>query len=399
MAATVSLDGVDVSGVAIKGSATRRLNRPAQAEITIPMDAAIGGVGSRLKIGFPGLFFHGMVIDCETDTGEDTGYTRYNAMDPMEMWNWRPCRDFGGETPGNFIDPSFLERMETGPQIMEELFLASENPAGIPGTAEGPLFLDLGTFAGGGADLSGAPCTWPMTIGDLFSLLTSTGELDAVITPTDPGGGIMGTVDCFNGDYGTDLSGSVEFEYATGALNVRRLRWNEDMSNLSNKIQYFFAPKETIRRYKGNITGDDPCLETQIGAAEIAALLAARLTSRSTYGTRMEIQEFEVDELEKEQEPLGTCVSLDPTRVLYRQLWYLESWIRLIPRTLIHVTPTRGTAIGAFDIGDLVTVSAGASVRGGFTGAQRVYQYTISWDEDGPFELSELQTSADQEGF
>jgi hypothetical protein len=28
-----------------------------------------------------------------------------------------------------------------------------------------------------------------------------------------------------------------------------------------------------------------------------------------------------------------------------------------------------------------------------------VYGYTISWDEDGPFELSELQTSADQEGF
>ena len=27
-----------------------------------------------------------------------------------------------------------------------------------------------------------------------------------------------------------------------------------------------------------------------------------------------------------------------------------------------------------------------------------MYEYTISWDEDGPFELSELQTSSDQEG-
>ena len=85
----------------------------------------------------------------------------------------------------------------------------------------------------------------------------------------------------------------------------------------------------------------------------------------------------------------------DPGRDLYRRLWQAESWLRCRTRELIHITPTRGTAIGAFDIGDIVAVSAGASVRGGFSGAQRVYQYTISWDEDGPFELSELQTSSD----
>ena len=103
--------------------------------------------------------------------------------------------------------------------------------------------------------------------------------------------------------------------------------------------------------------------------------------------------------LSKEQEPLGTCVSLDPGVSCTGALVSRSPGHRLTPRELIHITPTRGTAIGAFDIGDLVAVSAGASVRGGFSGAQRVYEYTISWDEDGPFELSELQTSSDQEGM
>jgi hypothetical protein len=78
-----------------------------------------------------------------------------------------------------------------------------------------------------------------MTIAQIASLLISSGELDIVITPTEPGGGIMGTVDCYNGDYWTDLSGSVIFSYGMGDLNIRRLRWNEDMSNLCNKLWYY----------------------------------------------------------------------------------------------------------------------------------------------------------------
>ena len=46
-----------------------------------------------------------------------------------------------------------------------------------------------------------------------------------------------------------------------------------------------------------------------------------------------------------------------------------------------------------FDIGDLVGVSASSAVRGGFSGAQRVYEYTIGWEDDGVLFLSELQTS------
>jgi len=398
----VYLDGTDVSGVAVEGSATRRLNRPSQATIKIPMDAAIGGPGSRLKISFDAgatLFFHGTVLDCETDSEEDDGYTVYNASDPMELWQWRPVRD----DTCDFSKPTVIEDYVTGTQIMLAVLQFSENCGGnTTAETEGPLFLDLGNFAGGGVSLVGAPTDWPMTIAQLASLLISTGELDLVITPTDPGGGVMGTIDGYNGDYGTDLSGSVVFQYGTGALNVRRIRWNEDMSNITNKLWYYLGPRVGTpedpagdQHWRANVQGDDPNLAYPPGGANSPPAAAAnnqlgvaRIASQGLYGVRMDIRIYDA---RGDEATVG--------RDLYRRLWQIESWLRAVPRSLVHITPIRGYGIGSFDIGDLVSVQAGSQVRGGFSGAQRVYGYTISWDEDGPFELSELQTSADQEGF
>lgn len=409
MAAQVYIDGVEIvvpsigGTYALTGSVTRRLNRPAEATVTVPMMFAAGGAGSRLKVVIDGVLrFHGFVTSVETDTGEDVGYTVYNAQDPMELWAWRPVRDWSGQTPGltpgNFVDPYILKDNISGPQIVHAMCRASED-TGLAGQelAEGSLFLTFGTFETGGANLSGAPATWPTSMMELANLLTSTGELDIIINPVDSGGA-MGQLNCYNGDYGTDRSGSVVFQYGFGARNVRRVRWSQDMSNLANKIQYFYGPKETVRRYKSNTTGDDPCGPVQMGAGNWSALLARREASRSQYGVRMEIQQFDVDVMSREQEPQGTCVELDPAKILFRRNWYLESWIRSTPREIIHITPTRETAIGSFDIGDIVSVAASTDVRGGFSGAQRVYEYTISWDNDGVLELSEIQTSADQEG-
>jgi hypothetical protein len=398
MSLAVSLDGVDVSGVAIRGSSTRRLSRPSQAQITIPMDSAIGGAGSTLKISFDGqLHHHGRVLDCETDAGENDGFTVYNSTDPMELWQWRPARDGPASAdPGDFSFPKFFTEFVTGPQILEQILLQSADGSD-PALGEGSLFLTLGTFEAGGVNLSGAPTDWPMTIAQVASLLVSTGEVDIVITPTDPGGGIMGTVDVYNGDYGTDLSGSVVFQYGTGALNVRRLRWNEDMTSMCNKLWYYGGPRiETAADPAGdqhwcwNITADDPGLADP----PQTAIETLRDASRLTYGVRMDIKIW--DALS------DLCLgegSFDPGRELYRRLWQIESWIRAQPRELIHITPIRGFGINAFDIGDLVGVEAGSQVRGGFSGAQRVYEYTISWDENGPFELSELQTSSDSDGI
>jgi hypothetical protein len=411
--AQVYIDGVEIvppigeGTSAISGSSTRRLNRPSSATITVPNHLAIGGAGSKLKIVINGtLHHHGFVQLVETNPQEDTGYTVYNSEDPLELWKWRPCRDYGGTTPGNFVNPSFLRRNypdpTPGPQIIQEIIDASEYPGGIPETAEGPLFLESGFFAVGGPDLSGAPATFPITMSDMLSMLTSTGVMDVVITPIDAFGN-MGKIDVYNSydQWWTDRRGSLIFEYGMGARNIRDIRWTEDLSGVSNKIQYFFGPKETVQRYKGNITGDDPCLDIQLGTAAIDALQAKRLASRNQYGVRMELQEFEVEELAVEQDPpsSGNCVFLDKTRSLYRQLWFWESNIRANPRKLYHITPIRGFAINAFNLGDIVTVRCTPAIRGGFSGIQRIYEYTVSWDNQGVLEINNLVTSPDQEGF
>jgi hypothetical protein len=393
MAATVSIGGVDVTGVAISGHSTRRLNRPSQAQVRIPSQNAIGDVGDALKISFNGtLHHHGRILLIETEMDENTGYTTYNSTDPMEMWQFRPVRD----ADGDFSKPEVVEVYgpSGGPAVMEQI-LQNSDSGGSAAVTEGPLFLTLGTFETGCCDLSGAPVDWPMTIAELTSLLVSTGCLDVVITPTDPGGGIMGTVDAYCGDYGTDLSGSVSFDYGQGNYNIRSLRWNQDMSNMCNKLWYFAGPRILTpadpagdQHWCFNVTGDDPLLPDPIpNGGSLATLLADRLTSRSTYGVRMDIQIFDATD--------DDCVPGWGTfgRYLYRSRWETESWIRQTPRNLIHITPTRETEIMSFDIGDIVGVTASSAVRGGFSGAQRVYEYTISWDENGVLALSELQTS------
>jgi hypothetical protein len=397
--ATVWIDGVDVTSVAVSGSSTRRLNRPSVATVKIPMAESIGGVGSLLKIDFNGtLHHHGRVLLCETDTQEDTGYTTYNSTDPLEMWAWRPVRD----ADGDFSKPTIIEDYVTGPQIVEQMILNSEDPADVPTLAEGPLFLSMGTFEAGGADLTGAPTDWPMTMAELASLLISTGELDIVLTPIDSAGN-MAQIDCYNGDYGTDLTGSVVFQYGMGARNVRRLRWNQDMTNMVNKLWYYLGPRVQTpedlagdQHWRANVQGDDPDLAYPPGGANSPPASAVnnqlgvlRMTSRSTYGVRMMIRIYDA---RGDEATVG--------RDLYRRLWQIESWLGAQPLELVHITPTRETEIGTFDIGDLITVEASSAVRGGFSGAQRIYEYTISWEAQGStLELAELQTSVNSEGF
>lgn len=423
MALEVAIDGVDVSDFALEGSSTRRLNRVSQATVKFPMDAVVGSVGSRLKISFDGeLHHHGRVMTREFDGGEDFGYVVYNSEDALELWKWRPVRDPATSlTPGNLIDPTILDDQQSGPQIVRAMMEASENTTLIPEAAEGPLYLEYGEFEEGGVSLAGAPTDWPMMMSDLATLLTSTGRLDIVCEPIDSGEN-MGRLSAYNGRYGTDRRDSVIFSYGTGDHNVRGMQWVEDLSNSVNKLQYFFTPRETTERYKGNITGDDPCLYYGGGDLGVGGSIrdclqgsgnplgALRRQSQADYGVRYDPQEFDIGEIAREDHSPCTgdpsddpclcgCLTRDPKRELWRWLWQVESTIRAKPRTMYHMTPIRGFGINSFDIGDLITVEAGPQIVGGFLLVGRVYEYTIGWTSDGPFELTDIVTSPDNEGF
>ncbi len=409
---TVTLDGNDVTGVSLSGSWTPRLNRPAQAQITLPMESAsVGDCGSRLKIVLGGddIVFHGMVMNTETDTDKDGGTTVFNAMDAMELWQSRPVRaddaDFSKPVGSGAFDGSdLIATYDDAPSIMERVLINTvTNPdgpnGGVPPTdAEGEIFLDVANYGTGGASMAGAPVDWPMTIMDFFSLLVSTGQLDAVIEYTDPGGGVMGTVGLYDGNFGTDLSGSISFDYGQGARTAQAIRWNRDMSGMCNKYWIFTGPRvETAADPAGeqhwcfNVQGDDSGLPGFNASSPYIDVINRRLASQSQYGVRMKIDIFDGYD--------DTCIQGFATgRELYRWQWIIYSYLAAIPREIVHVIPTDDTYLGCFGIGDIVGVSAVSDVKGGFSGAQRIYEYTVSWEgSPSVLTISELQTSADAE--
>ena len=412
--AQVWIDGTEVTNVAIEGSSTRRLNAPSVAQVKLPMDAAIGGCGSLLKVAFDGtLHFHGRVLLCETEAAEDFGYTVYNATDPLELWKWRPVRQDTADNQGkfgNFSYPTIVKDNIYGPEIIRAMIDGSEGTdgdgSGVPPVfAEGKLFLLKGGFEAGGTDLRGAPTDFPMRMSELASLLVSTGELDIVITPIElDGNGNYGQIDVFNGDYGNILTPTVTFDYGMGDFNIRHLRWNCDMTNMTNKLEYLIGPRKNEGHWRASITGLDPlnqwwglCLDKFGNPLEdirtnVLSLMGDSLTpgtSQYDYGVRMDLQEFD-----------GRGDESMDAQCLFRMRWLMEAYLRLAPQQMLHLTPTRDTAIGSFDIGDVVGVSVAAAVNGGFTDyAQRVFEYTIGWGSDSVPAIEELVTSAQSEGI
>lgn len=393
MSVPVYMDGVSVADRVLEGSVTHELNGRATASVRMPIDYAYGDFYSSLYVD-PGagerFFGHVMQVDDQGD--EDTGTTLYTAVDPGEILDYRPARD----ADGDFSKPSFTVDFPTGPQMLEEILTNSV-------TYEGDIGFSLGSFETGGVDLSGLPVDWPMTIGEIVALLVNTGEVDVVMSYSSSGA----TLSAYNGNYGTDLSGSVSFKYGMGtASNCRGCRRTVDGTSLMNKLWIYGGPRVGTaldpagdQHWKYNVTKDDAGVADGSGGVQgipgFSTLDSLIGSSRSSWLERMEI-------LIRDR---ATTAEGNAQHMLDRYFWFRESLVRVRPRTLVHLTPERGTA-PAFGVGDLIHVQAGAGFRGGFSGTQRVYSYTYRWDEDGVVELGEpvgqatvpaVVASADQE--
>lgn len=421
----------DISSFCMDKQLTRRLNRPASFTFRVPsyMANEIQADGypllttGRRQISVEldstgGLFFHGLVWMIEEEGDEDMVYSTVTCYDPMMLWRYRPARDlidsYSGDA-GNYSDPSFIERNQFGGPIIEEILLASENDVLIPAEAEGQLFIDLAasTFTGGGSDLRGAPLDWPATIAEVATVLTNTGELDIVLEPIiGPLGSTvyptaeqfmnMAEVHTYTGNYGTDRTATVHFDYATGDFNARLFRRSENMDTIANKIWYYLGPRLDQQHWRSNITADHPDIPVGLPTAALFNLIS---TSRDEIGVMMQISIY--DNFGSGQG--DSSISESSVYQLYIRQWMVESLLRAEPRSMSYITPVRsGTTLpqggdvfepGDFDIGDLVTVNVGNKARLAATGAQRVYQYTIDIDDDGVEALGELVTSPDQDSI
>lgn len=429
----------DVAPIAFDKVLRRRLNRPSECSFRVPsyMVNEIQSDGRPLicagyrqiavTLDSTGLFFHGIVWNVQDDGNEDMIYSQVTCYDPMIVWRSRPARDdvdsYSGMA-GNLSDPSFIARNQFGGPIMEEILTASESPLRVPALAEGQLFIDLAnsTFAGGGADLSGAPTNWPMTIAEIATLLTNTGELDIVIEPIIGAVGAFGFQDMaevhtFTGNYGTDRTATVHFDYQAGDFNARLFRRSDSMDSVANKNFYFLGPRLDQQHWRSNVTGDHPDLPRPSGGDVAAPYTGGDVpgsannelggvieSSRNELGVFMNIGIYD-----NFGSGSGTAGSESSAYPLFLRQWQVESLLRATPRNMVYITPVRDQADlpgggdvfapGDFDIGDLVTINIGAKTRYAQAGAQRIYAYSIEIDDDGVEALGEFQASPDQDSI
>lgn len=403
------LDDVEITPFAYERSWTRRLSRPSMGKTKCPShkisDVECGV--SRLKIydDDDDLRFNGVLWLIEEEGGRDDHWTDMTFFGPMIYWPKRYVRD-NDETmiPGREQETIF-ERYGSGPLVMEA---AINNSIDF----DGPFGQYVGDVALDGIYVGARPTDWPLTLDDMRVMLVNTGVVDIVETPVEDTMGNMAQIDIYNGDYGSDLHSSQIFQWGTGLHNVQKVRRKVNADTLANAIIYYLGPRldddaQGDARYCGNVTRDDPCLLELFDPPQ-TDLLTAIDASRDIYYKLQDIRVY--DGVTKEDGKCGdlqrlianvgvaaACASAENSlRRLFQKTWQNESILRLIPRTLCWVTPEKGIEPN-FDVGDLVHVEAGTQLRGGFSGTQRIYEFTVNIDTEGVPELAELVTSADQE--
>ena len=363
----VDIDGSDVSRHCLTKTWKAPLSRPASFTIRCPSRRVSVSAGISELHAYQGgsLIFSGKVAQPQASGDADSAYIEITAYDHLIHLKDRMVKT----STGNLITPTAVNTDAPG-MFFEYL----QNTRTFD---RGPFPLSVNSYAGGGIEVWGALSNFPMDLEQMRQLLVATGQLDIYVNP-----GIgASTLDLENGDSGADLSGSVVYEYDVGSNNARVGTITVDTDQVRNAIWYLLAPRISETRWKGSITPTAP----HKGGTWPAELLARIAMSRALYGYKQEIQT---------KDETGAGFYLRP---MYEATWAEEAWLRAVPRTLVSVLPRRGT-FPSFRPGDKIGVAAGASLNGGFSGAQRVYEMTVSEDADGAISIDDILTSADGEG-
>ncbi len=391
----------DITTITFDKKGEYRINRPSAWSFRVPLHLAqVRTVHSdgrpylcagyrALKVRRNGrLVFHGFVWRVTRQGDKNDAWATVLCLDPMTWWRFRVVRD----ATGDFSTPTFATPI-SGPEIVQQMIQNSiSNTAGVanPGQQEGPLGVTVGSITPG-LDLSSQLIDWPVTMGEMATMLTETGIVDIRVNPTDGVPGIMGTVDSAP-RIGSDLSGSVHFDYATGDHSVDQCEHTHDMETLCNKLWWELGPKESSgppgpARWHSNITGDDKYLPNK------AAIKALTSASRAALGTFMEHRIMDETGLETERDFEATY------RKLLRRLWEGEAKIRYKPRELLKITPSAAAPYQPFDNynpGDNVGVNVGDALGITISGSQVCYGFDVMPDGEGVERMSSLVTSADQ---
>ena len=378
----------DVTSIVQTATISPRLNRPMSGAVTLPADQSlIRGLAfdgdQKLATGRRTIkaFRNGVLranlmiwgLDYSGDT--DTVTVQVNLQDPLITLT----KQFVQSVSGDLIDPVFVSPISGATIIKDSITNAMSNDSlGLP--------ID---FLNGNFDLASPPAVdlsayltgWPVTIGDLITLLTNTGVVDVYLRPIDTAGGhpagLIAQLDVVN-QHGVDRTGTLSLDYDTGLRNVAAIRRSFDMDELCNKLYYYLGPPiagSGGTQWQGNITATEPAL---------SAYLALEMASRMKYGVYRDTSFYDQN-------------SEDTVRPMFHELWKEEVRERVKPRELLYVTPAAdGTfqPFDDFDIGDIVTVNTSDIVGSAIGGSsQRIYGYDVNIGADGVERVGELITS------
>jgi len=321
--------------------------------------------------------------------GEDDGdandqMSTITGFDHRVKWAYRQVQD----DDCDYSDPSIFLDFENAVDIMEAA-IDNDN------ACDGSYGITVGSVSASSFPLVGfKPTDWPWSLQHLWEFLVNTGTLDVMLVP-----GVGGsTVDLYPGDAGSDLSGSVVFDYNTGSFNCIGAKYTFDMKNTISRIRYFLGPKRPfyrgdIQHYSADVQIDDPNLDIYDPVKQ-AQIDAQSGSMEGTTGLMREIQIYDSNP----PLPVGTTppemTRESALRDLYYALWQSEMLVRTVPRRLLSMTPEPGN-VPAFSVGDII--SANAVLRDTVGGAQRVYRYTLEQDTEGNEMLTNLVTTADGE--
>lgn len=383
---TADIDGTDLSGYCNPITWKPRWNLLDSAVIRFPSSLfTISPGDSELHVYLDSnLVFSGNCWFTQPEGDADKAYTEVTGWDHRIWLAKRLCKSTSD--PGNLITPGdVLLTQQTAPQILAEYInnAINDTDAAVfdPSGAFGPtgpskaLPIVVGTVDGGGDDVSGVPTSFPMSIERMRALLTATGQMDQVLHP----GVGSSTLDLLN-NYSNDLSGSVVFEYNTGARNATIATVTLDVDNLWNAIWYLMGPRINEQHWRGSITPTAP----HPSGTWPNGLLTRISDSRINLGYAQKVDVYD----DKDDE--------NSIRPLFEEEWANEAWITAVPRTFLNIRPNRGVAPTNFGVGDLIGVAAN-DLNGNHSGSEHVYGFDLTQDTELLY-ISEILTSADQVG-
>lgn len=251
----------------------------ADARFPSSLVPAITEGGTELVITTDGgtVLFAGPCWYGEDDGDANDQMTTLTAFDHRVKWPFRQVQD----ADGDYSDPSIFQDWENAVDIMANAItndIANDGAYGIT----------LGSISASSFPLIGyKPTDWPWSMQQLWDFLANTGTLDVMLIPAAG----SSSVALFPGDAGTDLSGSVTFDYNTGSFNCMEAKYTFDMKNTITRIRYFLGPKRPwfrgdIQHYSADVQIDDPNLDTYdpVKQAAIDAASAAMEATTASGG-------------------------------------------------------------------------------------------------------------------